>query len=181
MKTKSPPPPDAQAPFAGLDLLSTAVILLNARPQIRHVNPAAENLFATSQRQLIGLPVGELLGTPLELSEAFDNALNNRWSYTGYNIAIHRPADVLLHLDCTVTPIEAADSRLLLEFRPIDQQLKAAREERLAEQQQVNRELIRNLAHEIKNPLGGIRPPAGPDAAPALLAPHHAAGAHQRP
>ena len=46
---------------------------------------------------------------------------------------------------------------LLLEFRQIDQQLKIAREERLQEQQQANRELIRSLAHEIKNPLGGIR------------------------
>jgi two-component system nitrogen regulation sensor histidine kinase GlnL len=53
--------------------------------------------------------------------------------------------------------VEAGSIRLLLEFRHIDQQLKTAREERLAEQQQANRELIRNLAHEIKNPLGGIR------------------------
>jgi two-component system nitrogen regulation sensor histidine kinase GlnL len=62
-----------------------------------------------------------------------------------------------LHLDCTVTPVDAVGMRLLLEFRPIDQQLKAIREEREAVQQQANRELIRNLAHEIKNPLGGIR------------------------
>ena len=46
---------------------------------------------------------------------------------------------------------------MLLEVRHIDQQLKIAREERLNEQQQANRELIRSLAHEIKNPLGGIR------------------------
>jgi two-component system nitrogen regulation sensor histidine kinase GlnL len=46
---------------------------------------------------------------------------------------------------------------LLLEFRHIEQQLKIAREERLLDQSQANRELIRNLAHEIKNPLGGIR------------------------
>ena len=44
-----------------------------------------------------------------------------------------------------------------MEFRHIDQQLKIAREERLLEQQQANRDLIRSLAHEIKNPLGGIR------------------------
>ena len=68
-----------------------------------------------------------------------------------------RSESVVLHLDCTVTPIETAHARLLLEFRPIDHQLKAAREEREAVQQQANRELIRNLAHEIKNPLGGIR------------------------
>ena len=62
-----------------------------------------------------------------------------------------------LHLTCTVSPIDAGDAALLLEFRHIDQQLKIAREERLHEQQQANRELIRSLAHEIKNPLGGIR------------------------
>ena len=56
-----------------------------------------------------------------------------------------------------MSPIDASDAALLLEFRHIDQQLKIAREERLHEQQQANRELIRNLAHEIKNPLGGIR------------------------
>jgi signal transduction histidine kinase len=62
-----------------------------------------------------------------------------------------------LHLTCTVSPVDVKDATLLLEFRHIDQQLKIAREERLNEQQQANRELIRNLAHEIKNPLGGIR------------------------
>jgi two-component system, NtrC family, nitrogen regulation sensor histidine kinase GlnL len=46
---------------------------------------------------------------------------------------------------------------LLLEFRHIEQQIKIAREERLLEQSQASRELIRNLAHEIRNPLGGIR------------------------
>ncbi|MBI4190792.1 MAG: PAS domain-containing sensor histidine kinase [Betaproteobacteria bacterium] len=46
---------------------------------------------------------------------------------------------------------------LLLEFRHIEQQLRIAREERLLDQSQADRELIRNLAHEIKNPLGGIR------------------------
>src|SRR5207248_5580417 len=60
-------------------------------------------------------------------------------------------------LSCTVSVVDTSDASLLLEFRHIDQQLKIAREERLLEQQQSNRELIRSLAHEIKNPLGGIR------------------------
>ena len=145
------------SPFAGLELLSTAVILLDERQQIRYANPAAENLFAVSQRLLIGSQLGQLLGQPAELMSALDKALHNRWSYTGYNIAVGPSPEDSLHLDCTVTPIEAGGARLLLEFRPIDQLLKAAREERLLEQQQTSRELIRNLAHEIKNPLGGIR------------------------
>ncbi len=58
---------------------------------------------------------------------------------------------------CVITPVDQGDARLLTEFRIIDQQLKMAREERVKEQAEANRELIRNLAHEIKNPLGGIR------------------------
>lgn len=145
------------SPFAGLELLSTAVILLDERLQIRYVNPAAENLFAVSQRLLLGSQLGQLLGKPVELMAALEKALHNSWSYTGYNISVGRSPEDPLHLDCTVTPVDAGNARLLLEFRPIDQLLKAAREERLLEQQQTSRELIRNLAHEIKNPLGGIR------------------------
>jgi len=143
--------------FRGLDLLSSAVVLVDARLIIRHVNPAAENLFAISSRQLLGHPLQRLVGEPPELTAALDNALKNNWSYTGHNIQIKPAPDVVLHVDCTVTPVEAGNARLLLEVRPIDQQLKAAREEQLAQQQQANRELVRNLAHEIKNPLGGIR------------------------
>ncbi len=150
------------AGFSGLDLLSSAVVLLDGRLLIRYLNPAAENLFAVSQRAWLGRPLARLAGTPAALDTALDNALRNNWSYTGHNIAVTRqglggePAEPL-HLDCTVNPVDVAGTRLLLEFRPIDQQLKAIREEREAVQQQANRELIRNLAHEIKNPLGGIR------------------------
>ena len=154
MNANTTEPPHA---FSGLDLLSSAVVLVDAKLVIRHVNPAAENLFAVSSRQLIGQPLQRLVGEPPELSAALDNALKNNWSYTGHNILIKLPQNIDLHVDCTVTPVETSSARLLLEVRPIDQQLKAAREEQLAQQQQANRELVRNLAHEIKNPLGGIR------------------------
>lgn len=152
----------ASTGFHGLDLLSSAVILLDGRLLIRHLNPAAENLFAVSQRAWLGRPLAQLAGTPAALDNALENALRNNWSYTGHNIPVTRgvhegQSSAPLHLDCTVTPVDEGGTRLLLEFRPIDQQLKAIREEREAVQQQANRELIRNLAHEIKNPLGGIR------------------------
>jgi two-component system nitrogen regulation sensor histidine kinase GlnL len=60
-------------------------------------------------------------------------------------------------VSCVITPVDQAPARLLTEFRIIDQQIKIAREERLNEQAEANRQLMRNLAHEIKNPLGGIR------------------------
>jgi two-component system nitrogen regulation sensor histidine kinase GlnL len=60
-------------------------------------------------------------------------------------------------LSCTVTRIDAFGLGLLAELRPIEHELRLAREERLESEQSANRELIRNLAHEIKNPLGGLR------------------------
>lgn len=145
------------AAFAGLDLLSSAVVLLNGELAVEYVNPAAENLFALSAKQACGRNLIHLLGHSPVLDTALENALKNNWSYTGHNITVQRPGADKLSLDGTVTPVEHPIIHVLLEFRPIDQQLKVAREERLLEQQQANRELIRNLAHEIKNPLGGIR------------------------
>lgn len=146
-----------QQAFSGLDLLSSAVIILDGHELIRHMNPAAENLFAVAQRSWLGRPLAQLLGPSKVLAAALENVLKNNWSYTGHNIEVVRGEEPVLHFDCTVTPIYEEAASLLLEFRPIDQQLRAAREEREAVQQQANRDLIRNLAHEIKNPLGGIR------------------------
>jgi two-component system nitrogen regulation sensor histidine kinase GlnL len=83
-------------------------------------------------------------------------------SYTEHDMELEVSERLRLHLSCTVTPIELAASatgngEMLIEFRHIDKQLKIAREERLLDEGQATRELIRNLAHEIKNPLGGIR------------------------
>lgn len=147
----------SSGPFAGLDLLSSAVVLLDDKLFIRYMNAGAENLFAISHRKLLGLPLSRLLGRSHGLEGALKNALRTNWSYTGQDLKIRRPHDDALHLDCIVSPTEAAGISLLLEFRPIDAQLRVAREEQLLQQQQANRELIRNLAHEIKNPLGGIR------------------------
>ncbi len=151
------PPPIATGPFAGLELLSSAVVLVDGKLVIRYINPGAENLFAISQRKLLGLPLSRLLGEPTGLGAALENALHTNWSYTGQDLTITRGDADPIRLDCTVSPVDTAGVRLLLEFRPIDAQLRVAREEQLLQQQQANRELIRNLAHEIKNPLGGIR------------------------
>lgn len=153
--------PDNRELFAqrtqGLELLSSAIVMVDNSLTVCHINPAAENLFAVGGRQSLGRPLLPFLGEAPGLKAALDNALTHNWSYTSQNVVIRRPHQNSLHLDCTVTPVELPPARLLLEFRPIDAQLRVAREERLIEQQKANRELIRNLAHEIKNPLGGIR------------------------
>ena len=145
------------APFSGLDLLSSSVILLDENLGIRYMNSAAEDLLAVSGKAVAGARLDSVAKCPGTLLEALDNALAHGWGHSGQNIEIRRNDDVVLHLNCTVNRADMAGARLLVELWPIDQQIKATREERLLEQQLANRELIRNLAHEIKNPLGGIR------------------------
>ena len=144
-------------PFAGLDLLSSTVILLDENFAILYMNSAAENLLAISSKAVAGCRLDSAVDCPAALQEALDSAFRHGWSYTGQSIELQRNDGVALHLNCTVNPTDTAGARLLVELWPIDQQLKATREERLLEQQIASRELIRNLAHEIKNPLGGIR------------------------
>jgi two-component system, NtrC family, nitrogen regulation sensor histidine kinase GlnL len=151
------PVDDIPAGYAGLELLATAVVLLTDNLHVFYANPAAENLFELSKRQLFGNPVKLIFGDAPALFHAIDKALANGASYTEQELEISIAAKSRLHLSCTVSVVEAFGATLLLEFRHIDQQLKIAREERLLEQQQANRELIRGLTHEIKNPLGGIR------------------------
>jgi len=134
--------------------------LIDEDLRVRYVNPAGENLLAVSSRSVESKPLLTICTCPPSLQSAFDNGLHNNWGYTGQNLELKRHDGELLHLNCTVTPLRpdmAPGVRLLLELQPIEQQLAATREEQLIQQQQANRELIRNLAHEIKNPLGGIR------------------------
>jgi two-component system nitrogen regulation sensor histidine kinase GlnL len=150
------------SPLGGLDYLASAVLLLDAKRRVCYANSAAENLLETADRVLSGQTLETVIHYSATLQQALENAIANDWSYTGQNVEVRRGKldGEALHLNCTVTPMHCAEApsvRMLVELQPIDQQLKASREERLIEQQQASRELMRNLAHEIKNPLGGIR------------------------
>jgi len=151
-------PVDAPAIGArGLELLATAVLFLDDARRVVYANPAAENLFELSRRKFACHTLAELFAVCPALTAAIDKAVAAGASYTEQELELAPLGRARLHLACTVSPVDAGEAALLLEFRHIDQQLKIAREERLLEQQQANRELIRSLAHEIKNPLGGIR------------------------
>ena len=143
--------------FPGLDLLATAVVALDDALVVRYANPAAENLLATAAKSLIGQPFLPLFAERAELEKALEEARVTHWDYSAQNVSYARARRDPLPLSCVVTRIESPGLALLAELRPIEQQLRLAREERLVSEQQANRELIRNLAHEIKNPLGGLR------------------------
>jgi two-component system nitrogen regulation sensor histidine kinase GlnL len=150
------------AALSGLDLLATAVVLVDAGLAVRYMNPAAENLFEMSSKNVTGQSLDNLFSDTAVLVAAIEYARANNCSYTEHDLELGAGGRARLHLSCTVSPAEIPGgdphrSELLLEFRHIEQQLRIAREERLLDQSQANRELIRNLAHEIKNPLGGIR------------------------
>ncbi len=143
--------------YAGLELLSTAVLMLDESLNVIYANPAAETLFAQARTHLVGTAFGKALPGNDEFVQRLAQALESELGFKDNDLLLEvdgYPA----HLHGVITPVEAAgEARLALEFRELEQQLKIARETKILEQQQANRELIRNLAHEIKNPLGGIR------------------------
>ena len=147
----------AAAPFAGLDLLATAVVILDDELVVRYANPAAENLLTAGARSLIGQPFLGFFAERSELERSLEEARVIHWDYSARNVTYVRTGREPVPLSCTVTRIDAFGLGLLAELRPIEHELRLAREERLESEQSANRELIRNLAHEIKNPLGGLR------------------------
>jgi two-component system nitrogen regulation sensor histidine kinase GlnL len=91
------------------------------------------------------------------LSAAIHHAKERNCSYLQHELSL-ATAQEKFDVSCTVTPAEIAGfDGYVLEFNEHHQQLRIAREERLHDQTEANRWLIRNLAHEIKNPLGGLR------------------------
>lgn len=138
-----------------LDHLSTAVILMDSDFRIVYLNPAAENLFEMSVKNQIGNTLQQLFYDASQLTSAMWRAVENNASYIEHNLMLATHAHNKLHVRCTVTPMPTG--KLLLEFHPMDRPMKLAREEQMLDQTQANRLLLRNLAHEIKNPLGGIR------------------------
>jgi len=145
------------ASLPGLELLATAVVALDGEFVVRYANPAAESLLATGARSLIGQPFLPLFSEQSELERTLVEARSTHWDYSARNITYLRHGYEPLQLSCVIARIETQGLALIVELRPIEQQLRMAREERVAAEQQGNRELIRNLAHEIKNPLGGLR------------------------
>jgi two-component system nitrogen regulation sensor histidine kinase GlnL len=143
--------------FAGLEHLATAVILLGQSRKVVYANPSAEILFALSATQIHGSHISEVFLHCEILQIAIDNAVKNDSPYREHEFAITTVRQQSFAVTCTVTPVAIGEATLLLEFQQMDQQLRIAREERMLIQQQANSELLRNLAHEIRNPLGGLR------------------------
>jgi two-component system nitrogen regulation sensor histidine kinase GlnL len=131
----------------GLEALPTVVLVLDKRSlKIAYANPSAESMLEMSRKQL----------TQTHWPELFANA-ENRFNATHLDAVLERPGREPLHVHAVVAYLEVAADYVLLELFENERHLRSDREERIHDLTAVNKQLIRNLAHEIKNPLGGIR------------------------
>lgn len=141
-----------------LDALSSGVILLDAHLLIVGLNPAAENILGISEKRAQGQPLLKLVDDDTEMRDVL-----SRVSATGDHYANEmRLAPTEVHSEerivvCHVSPISIDDARLLVEIRDVTRRSQISRENALLIQHGAGRQMIRQLAHEIKNPLGGIR------------------------
>jgi len=142
-----------------LDNLSTAVVLLNAELVIEYINPASENLFQISSRQATGCGLNKVMQVNDDFISRLKDALINSHPITEHEAAIQLTDGREIIIDYHLNPLQLADQemQLILEISHMDRHIRIAREEKLLNEQNATRNLVRGMAHEIKNPLGGLR------------------------
>jgi two-component system nitrogen regulation sensor histidine kinase GlnL len=138
-------------------LLATPVAVMQGQGRVRFVNAALEDALGLSRRTLYDTHLPDYFVDPQPLIMALAGAQSNEFAALRYEAQLRRlnhdePLPVHVIVALTDLPDE-----VIVELLPVEQQTRQEREERLLDQAQANKELIRNLAHEIKNPLGGIR------------------------
>lgn len=143
-----------------LDSLSTSVLIVDRTRSLLYLNVAAEALFGVSRNQVRGRPLAELLEDSAVLDSVIDRAATTSRPFSRRELAL-RPiyGDGELIVDCTVAPYEesGAPGAVLIEISDATQHQRITRETALLTQIGGSRLMIRQLAHEIKNPLGGLR------------------------
>jgi two-component system nitrogen regulation sensor histidine kinase GlnL len=138
--------------------MKTVIIVVNSAMYVSYINDSGLHLLATGLSQITGRPLDDFF-----LSDSFDKAqfstainAGESFSESERQLCFKDGRSVMVDLQATI--FEHTDGKqLLLEILPIDKQRKISQETQHYAQQMAARELIRGLAHEIKNPLGGIR------------------------
>jgi len=142
--------------FLDFDRLSTLIAVIKADGSVLFANSALEDAVGTSRRTLEGSQFANCFSEPQILATAIEGSRSNGFPALHFEAFLRRVSHDLLPVQVTLSQTEKA-SELIVEMAPLEQQVRQDREERLLDQAKANKELIRNLAHEIKNPLGGIR------------------------
>jgi len=144
-----------------LDALATGVVLLDATGRVMHANVAAQGLLGAGLNQARGRTLAELLVDSAPLQALLQRARERREVFAEGDIALRpiaSPRDVR-SVDATVTPVDdiGGAPRLLLELVDATPRARISRENELRARLEGSRMMTRQLAHEIKNPLGGVR------------------------
>jgi two-component system nitrogen regulation sensor histidine kinase GlnL len=143
--------------FQSLDLLATLVAVVAGDSAVLFANSALEDALGSSRRTIEGSSFAQFFTEPHVLQNALEGANSNEFAALRYDAWLVRQntgEPLLVHVVVAQTD---RPGEFVVELLPLEAQARQDREERLIDQAQANKELIRNLAHEIKNPLGGIR------------------------
>ncbi|WP_455198338.1 nitrogen regulation protein NR(II) [Kaarinaea lacus] len=142
-----------------LENLNQVLLVFNADLQLEYINPAGEMLFAVSANRLVGQQADSLFPEGSHLLGAIHKGQGSGHPFTEHEVPCTMPGQKEIMIDFTITPLteRVGRSGLLLEIQQMDRQIRFSREEQQLSQQQTFRTLVRGLAHEIKNPLGGLR------------------------
>ncbi|CAN1490641.1 NtrB Signal transduction histidine kinase, nitrogen specific [Burkholderiaceae bacterium] len=142
--------------FEAFDLLATTVLLLNRRGEILQANSAAEMMFGRSRRHIIGSSAGFLFERDKALEQSIRQACEGEVDDCRQFARMRRGSETV---EVSVTSIALTNKpwAALLEIKDIEQRVLVDRSIRLVDDIETQHELLRNLAHEVKNPLGGLR------------------------
>lgn len=142
-----------------LDNLSAAVVQLNSDLIIEYINPASENLFQISRRKARKAPLHKIMLLEDEFKTRLLNTLHELQPVSEYEACLNLPDGRSIIVDYVLNPVQQADktTQLMMEISHMDRHVRIAREEKLLTEQHATRNLVRGMAHEIKNPLGGLR------------------------
>jgi len=138
--------------------LSSGIVLLDEHLLIVGINPAAENILGISQQRAYGKSLLRLVDDEPEMRDILSRVMSTGDYYA--NEMRLAPTEVHAHeriVDCRVSPIATSDACVLVEITDVTRRSQISRENALLIQHGAGRQMIRQLAHEIKNPLGGIR------------------------
>src|SRR5688572_18558872 len=156
--------PSAIAHFEPADLigaLTTGIVVLDSDLCVVYANVAAQDLLAVSVNQARGKPFLSLVLEADSLAALMRRALETGETLSERELAVQagplgRERRVI---DITMTPLDSEFERkyLLMEISDATQRQRIARENDLIARLDSSRQMVRQLAHEIKNPLGGLR------------------------
>ncbi|MEH6515732.1 MAG: nitrogen regulation protein NR(II) [Halioglobus sp.] len=142
-----------------LDSISTGIIVLNQAVAITSINPAAQDLLHVSEARSLATNAYDLLPRSPEWTATLEQALGGAGTTVRRNITLFLVNGQEIHVDLFTSPLTPGEggTGLIIEIQAVDRLLRISRDQSMQQAQQSTRAVIRALAHEIKNPLGGVR------------------------